>query len=118
MNQQEYEQEFRVYLIKKIQKQKLILGDSYIKDKMSRLRRLVKILSLSKLLNINENNYTHLIDLVIKYFSTDSTVSKSKSKKYKDYLVVLRLAFEMMNNGKIAPTYTHYAGLKIQNKSL
>jgi len=116
MNQQEYEQQFRVYLIKKIQKQELILGDSYVKDKMSRLRRLVKILSLSKLLNINENNYTHLIDLVIKYFSTDSTASKSKSKskKYKDYLVVLRFAFEMMNNGKIAPTYTHYAGLKIE----
>jgi hypothetical protein len=114
MNQQDYEEQFRLYLMNKIKKQKLNFGDNYIKDKISRLRKLVKILGLTKLLNINEENYTKLIDLVIKYFSTDPLAVNSRNKKYMDYLVVLRLAFEMMNNGKIAPIYTHYAGLKIK----
>ncbi len=114
MNQQEYEEQFRIYLKNKIKKQKLIYGNNYIKDKISRLRKLVKILSLTKLLNINKENFTQLIDLVIKHFSTDQIASNSKRKKYMDYLVVLRIAFELMNNGKNAPIYTHYASMKIK----
>jgi hypothetical protein len=110
MNQKEYEEKFRFYLMEKIRRQELFYGDSYVKDKTSRLRKLIQILTLKKLLHINENNYIQCIDLIIEFFSNNQTSSYSKTKKYMDYLVVLRVAFEMVNSGKVAPTHTHYSG--------
>ena len=113
MEQEKFEKQFKLFVEKKRSSQNLSSEKKYMKDKVSRLRKLLNIFSLEQLLEVDEDQLLVLTDLLILHFSRITPPRTSKDTRYKDYMVVLRLVYEMMNKGKSAPKYTHYAGRRV-----
>jgi hypothetical protein len=112
MKKEDLEIKFVNYLSRKSKKDGSVYGEFYVKDKVARLRKLQQVLPVSTLINITDKNYFHITDKIMKEFS--QTVGTTKGRyKYADYLVVLRLLYEMNNGGKQVKRYAYYAGVKV-----
>jgi hypothetical protein len=91
-------------------------GNRYIKDKLSRLRRLLTFVDAKTLCNINEKNFLDVCDEIIEGFPQKyPTKSGSPLPKYGDYLVIVRQIYEMNTNNP-APRYAHYCGLRLNSQ--
>lgn len=87
-------------------------GPAYVKDKVSRLKRLLLLVDVNDLSSITESSYVLLTNRIIELFSANQ--SQHKPKNYKDYLVALRYVYEMQTK-KSAPRHIIYGG-KIVDK--
>ena len=106
--------EFKIYL----ESIKNGSGESYsklyIKDKVSRLRRILSFISVNKLSNVNQKNYLDLLDIVTKELSTPlKTLNGTTQNLYKDYYSVIRILY-VMHTKKVPPKFTHYGGVRIK----
>ena len=115
MKKNNIEEEFINFLNRRIKRDGSAYGSNYIKDKLSRLRKLENLFGPSELANINKDNYFDLADSVMKKMK--KPIGKSTlNYVYGDYMVVVRLLYEMNNNGRKAPRYAFYAGKKREPK--
>ncbi len=114
MGKEELEERFVGYLTRKMKRDGRLYGKSYLKDKLARLRRLQKILPISKLGNITDENYFELTDKVMKKLN-QPIGSIGRNYKYGDCMVVMRLLYEMNNAGKQGKRYVYYGGVKVPN---
>jgi hypothetical protein len=110
------EAEFRRFLHKKRRPDGNPFGENYVKDKISRMRALSNLIALQTLIDITDDGFVDLIELV----RHQNSVSKagrmtSALPSSNDHIVVLRLMYEMYNKPKKAPRYTHYAGVRVPN---
>ena len=112
MKNNDLEQRFHAYLSKLRNSDGDAYGPKYLSDKMSRFRRLRDKLPNRLLSAITEKTYFEVVETVIKTFDEDK--ARSAESQYKDYLVVIRLLYEMQNPGKIAPRYSHYGGVRVR----
>ena len=112
MNKEEFEEKFIKYLTRKGKRDGSAYGDSYVKDKMARLRKLQQLFPISKLSSISDKNYFEITEAVMKEFK-QVIGNTNKHYRYADYMVVVRLLYEMNNGGKQAQRYAYYAGVKI-----
>jgi hypothetical protein len=88
----------------------------YIKDKISRLRRLLKVVGYRSLASMTENNFVDVIDLVMVSFPRSYVTSSGVLRfEYGDYLVVLRQLYNM-NTGKDAPKNLYYGGVRVARR--
>ncbi len=114
------EAQFRRFLHKKKRPDGSPFGENYVKDKISRMRALSKLIPLETLIGMTDNNFVDLIELVHhQSLDTKAREGMNAAKKSKDHIVVLRLIYEMYNKPKKAPRYTHYGGIRVpdyQNK--
>lgn len=82
----------------------------YVKDKVSRLKRILLVLDAGKLSHVNRESFFKLSEIVMQNFPRGKTTKTgSVVFQYADYLVVLRHLYEM-NTGSVAPRYRYYAG--------
>lgn len=112
MEKNELEKRFVKYLTLKNKKDGSTYGANYIKDKLARLRKLEQLFELEKLENITEKNYFDFANDVMSLFKQPIGVS-NRHYRYADYLVIIRLLYEMNNKGKKAPRYAFYGGIKV-----
>ena len=103
---------FIKYLSRRGKKDGSAYGENYIKDKVARLRKLEQLFHPDKLGKITENNYSDFANKVMKTFKQPIGTTK-KYYRYADYMVVIRLLYEMNNGGKQAPRYATYGGVKV-----
>lgn len=113
MRPKDLEDNFRDYLSSLRNSQGEPYGPKYISDKISRFRKLCDQVSIARLRNITDATYFDVVETVIDRFDDDSNKSPAGSQ-YKDYLVIVRLLYEMQNSGKSAPRYRHYGGVRIR----
>lgn len=110
------EAQFRRFLLKKKRPDGNPFGENYVKDKISRMRALSKLISLQTLIDITDDDFVDLIELVRRQNSvTKAGRMSSAAPNSDDHIVVLRLIYEMYNKPKKAPRYTHYAGVRVPN---
>ena len=89
-------------------------GANYVKDKISRMRALSKLISLTMLIDITDDDFIDLIEIVRQQSLATKAVQRGCAvTNSKDHIVVLRLMYEMYNKPKKAPRYTHYAGVRV-----
>jgi hypothetical protein len=100
------EKKFAEYLRLKSERLGVDYGPYYIKDKLSRLRTLMKVVSEQELEGISLASFVLLVER-IKRSQEASDVFGKGYRAEGDYLRVLRLIFEMKTR-KQAPRYTHY----------
>ena len=112
MEKKEFEEKFVKYLTRRSKRNGSAYGLNYVKDKVARLRKLQQILSISKLNNITDSNYFDITDEVMKQFN-QAIGTTNKHYRYADYMVVLRLLYEMNNSGKKAKRYAYYGGVRV-----
>ena len=113
MKKEDLEIKFVNYLSRKSKKDGSVYGEFYVKDKVARLRKLQQLLPVSTLINITDKNYFPITDKIMKEFSQTVGTTTKVRYKYADYLVVLRLLYEMNNGGKKVKRYAYYAGVKV-----
>lgn len=82
-------------------------GLAYVKDKVSRLKRLLKLISVKDLENLTESKFISLIEKIISNF--DCAKEGTIHSPYKDHLVALRYVYEMQTK-KSAPRHVVYGG--------
>ena len=111
MEKEELETKFVKFLTRKSKRDGSAYGENYVKDKVARLRKLEKLFPISKLSNITDKNYFDITDEVMKEFK-QAIGTTNKHYQYADYMVVVRLLYEMNNSGKQAQRYAFYAGVK------
>lgn len=112
MEKNELEMRFVKYLTRKSKKDGSAYGVNYVKDKVARLRKLEQLFQPYKLGAITDKNYFDFADEIMKAFKHPIGTT-NKHYKYADYMVVIRLLYEMNNSGKQAPRYAYYAGVKV-----
>ena len=113
MKKEDLEINFVRYLSRKCKKNGSVYGEHYIKDKVARLRKLQQIFPITILANITDKNFFDITDAVMKKFNTPIGTAKKTHYKYADYLVIVRLLYEMNNGGRQAQRYAYYAGIKV-----
>ena len=118
MKHNKFEDQFKLFIEKKRSSQNLSSDKTYMKDKVSRVRKLLDIFSVEQFLKMDEDQLLVLTDSLIEHFSHITPPRTGKDTRYKDYVVVLRLVYEMINQGKTAPKYTHYAGRRVKVREL
>jgi len=110
MTESDFIEKFRKHIQRRRKANGEPYGPIYIKDKVSRLKRLLKVLDLNELTTMDEDCYIKLTETLSKKFPL-VTMTKT-GKRYtqaNDYLVTLRCVYEMENKKK-APRYVLYAG--------
>ncbi len=113
MQQSDLEIIFIKHLSRRIKRDGSIYGTQYTKDKLSRLRKLYIFFSVKSLANINDDNYFKITNEVISAFP-ESIGNIKWQYRYADYLVIIRLLYEMNNNGKEAKKYCYYGGVRVR----
>lgn len=108
-DQDALEERYRNYLLKRRKSTKVSFGDSYIKDKISRFRKLCAICDCSELSSIGPENYLPILDSIIHQIEMVASKEGCSPSKYDDHLVVIRQLYEMNTNGRKPPLFTHYA---------
>jgi len=112
MKQIELEKKLANFLRRRRKSNGVPYGKRYVKDKISRLRRVASFVPMTALTNVNEGNYIYLIELVIEHFKNREYRSgEFRQINCGDYLVVIRLLYEMNNKGKKAKRYMSYRGV-------
>lgn len=103
---------YKKYLLKLKNANGFPYGTAYVKDKISRLRRMLQVVDVSTLNNISGNNFLSVCDEIMCVF-TQIYPSKlgTPARQYGDYLVVIRQIYHM-NTGETAPRYVHYSGVR------
>lgn len=110
MNAEQLIARYVAYLAALQERDGVVRSSVYVKDKVSRLRRILLVLDARKLSGINELNFFYLSDIVVQNFPrVKNKKTGSVVYQYADYLVVLRHLYEM-NTGSVAPRYGYYAG--------
>ena len=112
MTADDLEKKFVKFLSRRKKSDGELYAPTYAKDKVSRLRKLFQILPLEKLTNINDSNFFEISEVVMRKFN-QPIANNIYQHQYKDYLVVIRLLYEMNNFGKKAKRYAYYGGKKI-----
>ncbi len=108
----ELEKRYVKFLIRRAKMLKKTLGPKYLKDKLSRFRRLVNDFPLLPYENINDRNFLDIIDTLNEKIPAKITAGGKSYHGGKDYAVIIRQLYEM-NTNKSAPVYTHYRGVRI-----
>lgn len=89
-------------------------GDYYASDNTSRLNTLLKKITYEELNELNDSNLSNVVSKVMKSFpKTKSSDNKKTIYNYKDYIVVVRLVYEM-NTGNKAPKNLYYSNRSIR----
>lgn len=100
---------YRDYLLKRRKSKGFSFGDSYVKDKISRFRKLCAICDPATISSIGPKNYLVTLDSVIQQIKDVASKEGCAPSKYDDLLVVLRQVYMMNTKGLRPPLYTHYA---------
>lgn len=110
MNAEVLLSKYEIYLSRLINDDGRLYGKVYVKDKLSRLRRLLKVVSAHSLCEVSEKNFTDVCQLVMSAFPVIISRRSGRPRyEYNDYLVVLRQIYHM-NTGVAAPRNIQYGG--------
>jgi len=110
MNNTKLIDRYQKYVLEKRKPNGDSYGKAYVKDKLSRLRKMLQFVDARTLNNINGRNFLKVCDVVMDNFKQSrSKAGGHYSHAYGDYLVVIRQLYEM-NTGVGAPRYVHYGG--------
>jgi hypothetical protein len=117
MKQVDLEKELSAYLRRRRKSDGTAYGNRYVKDKLSRFRKIAETIPISMLANVDDDNYRNIIELVIERFEG----KEYRHQSYRrlgcgDYLVVIRKLYEMKNKGRKAIRYTTYSGIVLESK--
>ena len=116
MNAEQLIVRYKEYLEAVQERDGIVRSAVYVKDKVSRLKRMMLVLDVRKLSSVNSTNFFKLTDIVMQRFPHGKVTKRgSVAYQYGDYLVVLRHLYEM-NTGSVAPRYLYYSGVRRVSK--
>lgn len=89
-------------------------GPSYVKDKVSRLKRLLSVVDVAELSELDESTFVGMTERLAKQFTVVKVDKKGNYySQVNDYIVVLRYLYEMQTKKK-APRYVLYGGKLVE----
>ena len=108
--------EFREFLLKQRNVDGQAYSPKYISDKLSRLKKLLTVISVKSINNIDEKSFIKLFDkLMVEFDGVYPEKGSRHYHKYNDLLVILRQLY-LMKTKKKAPLFIHYGGKIRANK--
>ena len=110
MTKAEFIEHFRLFLMKQKNSDGESYSPKYVSDKISRLKRMLEVLSVNSLLKINDKSFFVLFQKLLNNFNGVYNEEGPRIfHKCNDYLVILRQIY-LMQTKKQAPRFIHYGG--------
>lgn len=105
---------FRKHMERKRKANGDCFGPSYVKDKVSRLKRLLSVVDVAELSDLDESAFVEITERLAKRFTVVKVDDKGNHySQVNDYIVALRYVYEMETKKK-APRYILYGGKLVE----